>query len=63
MMLVVATLFAPSAELAALIVGLSLIAACTTVTVTNLCLPSLALSLIERHRRAEAVASWRAGGY
>jgi hypothetical protein len=55
MMLVVAVLFASGAELAATIVGLALLAACTTVTATNLCIPSLALSLIERRRRREAL--------
>jgi hypothetical protein len=57
MMLIVGGLFAAGAELAAVVVGVSLLGACATVTVTNLCLPSLAMSLIERRRRGEAVAT------
>jgi hypothetical protein len=56
-MLVVAALFAVGAELAALLVGLSLLAACTTVTVINLCVPSLALSLLARRGRSESVVT------
>lgn len=57
MMLVVAALLAAGAELAALIVGVSLLGACTAVTVANLCLPSLALSLFESRRRGKPVAT------
>lgn len=57
MMLVVAALLAAGAELAALIVGLSLLGACTAVTVANLCLPSLALSLFESRLRRKPVAT------
>jgi hypothetical protein len=56
MMLVMAGLFAASAELAAVVVGVMLLAACTTVTVTNLCNPSLALSLVDGRRARQVRA-------
>lgn len=48
MMLTVAALFALGASTPALVLGGLLVAACTAVTATNLCLPSVALSLLER---------------
>ena len=57
MMLIVGGLFAAGTELAAVVVGLLLLGACATVTATNLCLPSLAMSLIARRRHGEAVAT------
>ena len=53
MMLTVAALLALGASTAALVLGGLLVGACTAVTVFNLCLPSVALSLLER-RRASA---------
>ena len=50
MMLTVAALLALGAPTAALVVGGLLVAACTTVTATNLCLPSVALSFLEQRR-------------
>src|SRR5947208_1154029 len=47
---VVAVLFAAGAGTAALVMGGLLVAACTTVTVTNLCLPSEVFSIWERLR-------------
>jgi hypothetical protein len=46
----VATLFAADAAMAALVLGGLLVAACATVTATNLCLPSEALAWLERRR-------------
>jgi hypothetical protein len=50
---VVAVLFAAGASTAGLVMGCLLVAACTTVTATNLCLPSEVFSRWERlrHRR------------
>jgi hypothetical protein len=53
----VAVLFAAGANTAALVMGGLLIAACTTVTVTNLCLPSEVLSRWERIRHREELRS------
>jgi len=47
-LLVVGTLFAVGAATAALVLGGLLVAACATVTTTNLCLPSEALAWWER---------------
>jgi hypothetical protein len=55
-LLAVATLFAVGWSTAGLVLGVMLLAACSAVTVFNLCLPSLALSLWERRRRKVAVA-------
>ena len=52
MMLTVATLLALGEPTAALVVGGLIVAACTAVTATNLCLPSIALSLLGRRRGA-----------
>jgi hypothetical protein len=54
---VVAVLFAAGAETAALVMGWFLVAACTTVTLTNLCLPSELFSRLERFRHREEVTS------
>src|SRR3954469_7429876 len=55
---VVGVLFATGADTAALVLGGALVAACATVTATNLCLPSEALAWWERRRRpAEAVTT------
>jgi Domain of unknown function (DUF4395) len=52
---VVGTLFAVGAMTAAIVLGGMLVAACTTVTALNLCLPSEAFALWERRaRRREA---------
>lgn len=48
MMLTVGGLFALGATTAALVLGGLLVAACTAVTAANLCLPSVALALLER---------------
>jgi hypothetical protein len=50
---VVAVLFAADAKTAALVMGGLLVAACTTVTLTNLCLPSELFSRWERLRHRE----------
>jgi hypothetical protein len=50
-LLVVATLLAAGATTAGLILGGMLVAACSAVTVFNLCLPSVAFELFDRHRR------------
>jgi hypothetical protein len=47
---VVGTLFAADATTAALVLGGLLVAACTTVTATNLCLPSETFARLERRR-------------
>jgi hypothetical protein len=52
----VAVLFAASANTAALVLGGLLIAACATVTVTNLCLPSEAFSRLERLRHRKELS-------
>src|SRR3954454_24136076 len=54
---VVAILFATGAATAALVMGGLLIAACATVTVTNLCLPSEVLSKLERLRHSDELGS------
>jgi hypothetical protein len=46
-------LFALGAPVAGLVLGGSLAAVCVLVTITNFCVPSLALSLWEKYRRAE----------
>jgi hypothetical protein len=46
----VAVLLFAEATTAALVLGLLLLGACTAVTVTNLCIPSVVLSLWERRR-------------
>lgn len=57
-LLVVGALMAGGASTAALILGGALIAACTTVTATNLCLPSEALARWERRAaRKEVIAT------
>lgn len=53
MLLVVVALFAAGADTAALIMGGFLLAACASVTVLNLCLPSETFALIDRSRRTE----------
>jgi hypothetical protein len=47
---VVGTLFAAGAATVALVLGGLLIAACATVTATNLCLPSETFAWLERRR-------------
>jgi hypothetical protein len=49
-MLTLAGLLAIGAQTTAVIAGALLLAACATVTVVNLCLPSIALSLLEHWR-------------
>jgi hypothetical protein len=49
----VAVLFAAGANTAALVMGGLLVAACATVTITNLCLPSEAFARWERLRHRE----------
>jgi hypothetical protein len=54
----VAVLFLAGATTAALVLGGMLVAACTTVTVTNLCIPSEALAWWDRHHpRTEAATT------
>jgi hypothetical protein len=53
----VAVLFAAGANTAGLVMGGLLLAACATVTVTNLCLPSEAFSAWERLRHREELRS------
>jgi hypothetical protein len=50
MLAAVAALLLTGATTAALVLGLLVLGACTTVTVTNLCIPSVVLSLFERRR-------------
>jgi hypothetical protein len=57
---VVAVLFAAGANAAALVTGGLLAAACTTLTVTNLCLPSEVLGRWERLRHREERSSRKA---
>jgi hypothetical protein len=52
-LLVLTALFAAGLSTAALALGAMLLAACAAVTVFNLCIPSLALSLLERRRPRE----------
>jgi uncharacterized protein DUF4395 len=55
---IVGTLLAAGAVTAALVLGGLLVAACATVTATNLCLPSEALAWWERHsNRKETIAT------
>jgi hypothetical protein len=54
---VVAVLFVVRANAAALVFGGLLVAACATVTVTNLCLPSEVFSRLERLRHREELTS------
>lgn len=49
-LLLVAILFATGARTAGLVLGGMLVAACATVTATNLCLPSEAFAWLERRR-------------
>jgi len=56
-LIVVGGLFAAGASTAALVVGALLVAACATVTATNLCLPSEALSRWERRTIRKHVTS------
>jgi Domain of unknown function (DUF4395) len=56
-LLVVATFFAVGWSTAGVVLGAMLLAACSAVTVFNLCLPSIALSLWERRRRRNVVAA------
>jgi hypothetical protein len=57
-LLVVGTLLGAGATTAGLILGGLLVAACTTVTATNLCLPSEALAWWERRtHRKEAIVT------
>jgi hypothetical protein len=51
----VAGLFAAGWSTAGVVLGVMLLCACGSVTVFNLCLPSLALSLLERRRLREAM--------
>jgi hypothetical protein len=52
----VAVLMATGAVTAALLLGGALVAACSVVTLLNLCLPSLAFELVERYRRRREAA-------
>lgn len=52
----VAALFAAGASTAALVLGGTLVAVCSLVTVTNLCIPSTMLAWVEGRSRREAVA-------
>jgi hypothetical protein len=54
-LLLVATLLVTGATTVALVLGGLLVAACVTVTATNLCLPSEALAWWERHHIREDV--------
>jgi Domain of unknown function (DUF4395) len=54
-LLTVAGLFAAGLTTAGVVLGLAMVAACSAVTLFNLCLPSVALSLWERFRRRETV--------
>ncbi len=57
-LLVVGGLFSAGASTTALVLGGLLVAACATVTATNLCLPSEALSLWERRTiRKQAIST------
>jgi hypothetical protein len=56
-MVALAGLFAIGAQTAAVVAGVLLLAACAAVTVANLCLPSVALSLVERRRSTEPAAT------
>jgi Domain of unknown function (DUF4395) len=56
-LLLVAGCFAAGWSVAGLALGASLLAACGAVTVLNLCIPSLVLSLLERRRPREALTA------
>lgn len=56
-LLVVAGLFAADLAAPAFVLGGLLIAACATVTLTNLCLPSVALAWWERRHTREAITA------
>jgi hypothetical protein len=56
-LVVVAGLFATGLAAPAFVLGGLLIAACTTVTLTNLCLPSVALAWWERRHTREAITA------
>jgi hypothetical protein len=56
-LLVVAGLFAAGWSIAGLVLGAMLLAACGAVTVFNLCIPSLALSLLQRRRARETMTA------
>jgi uncharacterized protein DUF4395 len=56
-LLAVAGLFAAGLSTAALVLGVLLVGACATVTLTNLCLPSVALAWWERRHSREAVTA------
>jgi hypothetical protein len=56
-LLVVAALFAAGLTALGFVLGGLLIAACATVTLTNLCLPSVALAWWERRHTREAIAA------
>jgi uncharacterized protein (DUF2062 family) len=47
----VAILLFAGASTAAIVLGALILGACTAVTATNLCIPSVALSLLERRTR------------
>ena len=53
-LLAVGVLFAVGATTAGLVLGVMLVAACSAVTLFNLCIPSVAFELIDRHRRRRA---------
>ncbi len=54
-LLTLAGLFAAGLTTLAVVLGVAMIAACSAVTMFNLCLPSIAFSLWERFRHREAV--------
>jgi hypothetical protein len=56
-LVVVAGLFATELTAPAFVLGGLLIAACATVTLTNLCLPSVALAWWERRHTREAITA------
>jgi Domain of unknown function (DUF4395) len=56
-LLLVAGCFAAGWDAAGVALGVALLAACATVTALNLCIPSLALSLLERRQDREALTT------
>ena len=56
-LLLVAACFAAGWATAGIALGATLLAACGAVTALNLCIPSLALSLLERRRQREVVTA------
>jgi Domain of unknown function (DUF4395) len=54
---ILASLFAVGWSTAGVVLGVLLLAACAAITVFNLCLPSLALSLLERRHSREPTAA------